>query len=197
MSPIRKLGHIGPQRSVSFLDSADGQVARKHPKYRDRPWLKRSGYRFSDIRGGSILIRGRLSEQRGTIAPKGGPEEGVERIRDPKALCISSAQFTQPGFENQLQTVLNAFPAVVPHQGVFSSGELREALADNQTFDIVHIAAFVGPRSGDLYFTDVDLDSGESTVAEPDVLTADALTSLLEVAGARPERQELPGSMVF
>jgi hypothetical protein len=69
-------------------------------------------------------------------------------------------------------------------------------LADNQTFDIVHIAAFVGPRSGDLYFTDVDFDSGESTVAEPDV-TADALTSLLEVAGARPERQELPGSMVF
>jgi hypothetical protein len=80
---------------------------------------------------------------------------------------------------------LNAFPAVVPHQRVFSSGELREALVENQTFDIVHIAAFVCPRSGDLYFTDVDLDSGESTVAEPDVLTADALTSLLEVAGAK------------
>jgi hypothetical protein len=111
--------------------------------------------------------------------------KSVERIRDPKALCISSAQFTKLGFENQLQTVLNAFPAVVPHQRVFSSGELRAAISDDRTFDIVHIAAFVCPRSGALYFSDVNLDSGESIAAEPDVVTADALASLLQVAGAK------------
>jgi hypothetical protein len=112
-------------------------------------------------------------------------ERVVERIRDPKALCISSPQFTQLGFENQLQTVLNAFPAVVPHQRVFSSAELRAALTGDHTYDIVHIAAFVCPRSGTLYFSDVDLKTGVNLVREPDCLSADALTDLLQMAGAK------------
>jgi hypothetical protein len=89
------------------------------------------------------------------------------------------------GFENQLQTVLNAFPAVVPHQRVFSSKELRQAISDDRKFDIVHIAAYVCPRSGDLYFTDVNLNSGESNEAEPDVLNPDALASLLQMGEAK------------
>jgi TIR domain len=112
-------------------------------------------------------------------------ERVVERIRDPKALCISSPQFTQLGFENQLQTVLNAFPAVVPHQRVFSSHELRVAVSGDQTYDIVHIAAFICPRSGTLYFTDVDLNTGESVVVEADFLNADALADLLQMVEAK------------
>jgi len=107
---------------------------------------------------------------------------GVETIHNPKALCISSPQFTQLGFENQLEIVLNAFPAVLPHQRVFSSTELREAVSNDQKFDIVHIAAFVCPRSGALYFSEVDLNSGKGLATEPDVLSADALASLLQIA---------------
>lgn len=110
---------------------------------------------------------------------------GVERIRDPKALCISSPQFAKLGFENQLQIVLNAFPAVVPHQRVFSSDELRAAISSDRKFDIVHIAAYVCPRSGDLCFSDVDLNSGVSLAAKADVLSADGLASLLEMAEAK------------
>jgi hypothetical protein len=110
---------------------------------------------------------------------------GVERISNPAALCISSPQFVKLGFENQLQTVLNAFPAVVPHQRVFSSKELRQAISDDRKFDIVHIAAYVCPRSGDLYFTDVNLNSGESNEGEPDVLNPDALASLLQMGEAK------------
>src|ERR1043166_4242749 len=120
-------------------------------------------------------------KQRELVAPKGPLEKSVEKILDPKALCISSPQFTQLGFENQLQTVLNAFPAVVPHQRVFSSSELRMAISDDRTVDIVHIAAFVCPRSGDLYFSDVNLNTGESIAAEPDSLTPDSLASLLQL----------------
>jgi hypothetical protein len=123
--------------------------------------------------------------QREFAISKAPLEKSIERIRDPKALCISSPQFTKLGFENQLQTVLNAFPSVVPHQRVFSSSELRAAISDDRKFDIVHVAAFVCPRSGDLYFSDVNLDSGESVAAEADVVTADALASLLQVAGAK------------
>jgi hypothetical protein len=125
------------------------------------------------------------SAQRSSIAGSSVIQGTVERIRDPKALCISSNQFTQLGFQNQLQTVLNAFPAVVPHQRVFSSAELRQAVSNDRTFDVVHIAAFICPRSGELYFSDVDLNSGASLTAEPDRLTADALAALLKVAGAK------------
>jgi hypothetical protein len=110
------------------------------------------------------------------------PMGNVEQIRNPKALCISSPQFVQLGFENQLQTVLNAFPSVIPHQRVFSSSQLREAVSHDQKRDIVHIAAYVCPRTGDLYFSDVDLNSGKAVAAEPDTLSADALASLLQLA---------------
>jgi hypothetical protein len=124
-------------------------------------------------------------QQRTLASPAINLRDSVETIRNPKALCISSPQFTRLGFENQLQTVLNAFPETVPHQRVFSSAELREALAGDETYDIVHIAAFVCPRSGDLYFSDVDLSSGRGTASEPDILGADALASLLEIANAK------------
>lgn len=114
-----------------------------------------------------------------------GTETSVERIQNPKALCISSHQFTNLGFENQLQVVLNAFPAIVPHQRVYTSKELRDAVSDDQKFDIVHIAAYVCPRSGDLYFSEVDVNSGKGVSAEPDVLSADALAALLQMAEAR------------
>ncbi len=123
--------------------------------------------------------------QRSLAAAEPDRKGSIERIRDPKVLCISSPQFTQLGFENQLQVVLNAFPAVVPHQRVFSSQELRAAVSGDGRFDIVHIAAYVCPRSGDLYFSNVDLNSGTGITADPDVLSADALTSLLQVANAK------------
>src|SRR5947207_11639850 len=123
--------------------------------------------------------------QRSLATVELGQEGSVERILNPKALCISSPQFLQLGFENQLQTVLNAFPAVVPHQRVFSSKDLRQGISGGSKFDIVHIAAYVCPRSGDLYFTDVDLNSGESTRVDPDVLNPDALASLLQMGDVK------------
>jgi len=45
-------------------------------------------------------------EQQSLTASEFGVEGGVERVRNPKALCISSPQFAQLGFENQLEIVL-------------------------------------------------------------------------------------------
>ncbi|MGC2657568.1 MAG: toll/interleukin-1 receptor domain-containing protein [Bryobacteraceae bacterium] len=124
-------------------------------------------------------------QQRQLIAPAINLRDSVETIRNPKVLCISSPQFAQLGYENQLQTVLSAFPDTVPHQRVFSSAELRRAFEDEQSYDIVHIAAYVCPRSGDLYFSDVDLRTGRGASANPDVLNADALAALLQMAHTR------------
>ncbi len=140
---------------------------------------------FHAFAGEVDAFEAEYTKEKDLTASKVSLERVVERIHDPKALCISSPQFTKLGFENQLQTVLNAFPAVVPHQRIFSSGKLRVAVSGDQTYDIVHIAAFVCPRSGTLYFSDVDLNTGESTVPEPDVLSADALADLLQMAGTK------------
>jgi len=107
-----------------------------------------------------------------------------EIVRDPRALCISSQQFLRIGFENQIQRVIDAFPATVPHERVFDSMALRAALT-RAKFEIVHIAAFVCPRSGDLYFSDVDLSSGQPSANPVDRMSPDVLATLLKVSETR------------
>ena len=109
----------------------------------------------------------------------------TEVVRDPRALCISSEQFSDLGFENQLARVLAAFPTDLHHDRVFDSMTVRRALSENR-FDIVHIAGFVCPRSGALYFSRVDLRSGRPDPAvEVDTLLADELVALLRSAQTR------------
>jgi hypothetical protein len=108
----------------------------------------------------------------------------TEMIRDPNVLCVTSAQFKALGYENQLQIVLDAFPNNIRHQFVVSSAELSRILLE-ESVDIVHIAGFVCPRGGDLYFSSVELPSGASNSSEVDRLSADALVALLKRANAR------------
>jgi hypothetical protein len=52
--------------------------------------------------------------------------------------------------------------------------------------DIIHIAAFVCPRGGDLYFTRVELPSGlKSNDEEVDSLSPDVLVALMKKANTR------------
>jgi hypothetical protein len=112
-------------------------------------------------------------------------EPGVEVVRDPRALCISSHQFLQLGLENQLESVLAAFPSDVQHARVFDSMAVRKALSSDR-YDIVHIAAFVCPRTGTLYFSDVDLRTGKpNPEVERDTIPADELAALLDGAHTR------------
>ena len=107
-----------------------------------------------------------------------------ETVRNPRVLCIVSPQFLEIGFHNQAEIVLNAFPADLEHVRVTNLRDLQLQTRDRQ-FDIVHIAAFVCPRSGDLYFSNVDLKTGARTTAEAEVLPANALSRLLGMAKTR------------
>lgn len=109
----------------------------------------------------------------------------TESVSNPRALCISSPQFMQLGLENQIASVLSAFPSDVHRDRLFDSMSVRRALTE-ETFDVVHIAAFVCPRSGTIYFSNVDTQSGKpSPDIEPDVIRADDLVSLLRTAHTR------------
>jgi hypothetical protein len=123
--------------------------------------------------------RNRMADAARTI---GGP---TTVVRDPRALCISSQQFLKLGLENQLARVLAAFPSDVRHDRVFDALSTRRALSQDR-FDVVHIAAFVCPRTGTVYFSDVDLRTGRpSPDGIRDVIEADDLVALLRGAGTR------------
>ncbi len=104
-------------------------------------------------------------------------------VPNPRVLCVTSAQFKEIGFGNQLQIVIDAFPHNLKHDVVTSSAELTELLSKEHV-DILHIAAYVCPRGGDIYFSKVDLPSGASTVpeAEIDKIHPDALATLLRLS---------------
>jgi hypothetical protein len=107
-----------------------------------------------------------------------------EMIKDPHVLCVTSQQFRELGYENQLQMVLDAFPSNIRHQIVISSAELKRILL-NERVDIIHIAAFVCPRAGDLYFSPVELPLGKGDSPDVDLLSPDILVVLLERAKTR------------
>jgi hypothetical protein len=107
-------------------------------------------------------------------------------IRDPRVVCLTSDQFLDLGFKNQLQIVLDAFPQDLRHSQLRSSAELQDlVMTKSERVDIVHIAAFVCPRTGAVYFSPVDLATGRSSVAEVDLIPPDALAMLLTKAQTR------------
>jgi hypothetical protein len=107
-----------------------------------------------------------------------------ESLKDPHVLCVSSEQYLQLGFENQLQEVLDAFPDDLIHDRVLTSSDLERAL-QSQRIDIVHIAGYVCPRTGALYFSRVELPLGTPATTEVDVIGPDALALLLKDAQTR------------
>jgi hypothetical protein len=61
---------------------------------------------------------------------------------------------------------------------------LKKVLLEEH-IDIVHIAAFVCPRAGDLYFSQVELPAGEASGEQRDILSVAALVSLIRKAKTR------------
>lgn len=105
-------------------------------------------------------------------------------VQDPRVLCVSSQQYLQLGIANQLQIVLDAFPKDLRHEVITTSQELVRILGSEQV-DVVHIAAYVCPRSGTLYFSRVELPLGRLADENEDFVEADALAMLLERARTR------------
>ncbi|MDM0001826.1 toll/interleukin-1 receptor domain-containing protein [Variovorax sp. J22P240] len=107
-----------------------------------------------------------------------------ELIKDPHVLCVTSSQFRELGYANQLQIVLDAFPKDIRHNVVSNSADFKRILLDDQV-DIIHIAAFVCPRGGDLYFSPVELPLGRSSSEDVDLVAVDVLVALLKRSRTR------------
>ena len=107
-----------------------------------------------------------------------------ESIENPAVLCVTSEQYMQLGYDNQLQDVLDAFPKNLRHERVTTSSRFEDVLRHN-TVHILHVAAYVCPRSGTIYFNRKRLPTGENESDVSDFVRAEAFARLVQRAGTR------------
>src|SRR4030095_12078393 len=99
-------------------------------------------------------------------------------------VCVTGDQYRELGVANEIKEVLAAFPKLLRHDTVTSSEKLKQVLSS--PVDIVHIAGYVCPRSGTLYFSAMKLPEGISQPkGEEDCIKGEVLTRLLQRAGAQ------------
>ena len=105
-------------------------------------------------------------------------------VANPHVVCVTSHQYRDLGLANEIEMVLDAFPKLLRHDIVLSSMELKRVLSS--PVEIVHIAGYVCPRSGTLFFSKVSLPEGLSRPeGEEDCIKAETLKHLLQNAGTK------------
>lgn len=105
-------------------------------------------------------------------------------VQNPHVVCVSSDQYLELFHRNDLQIVLDAFPANLRHDIVTTAARFEEVLSE--PVDIVHIAAYVCPRTGTLFFNPVELPLGTSVPGvKEDFIKAELLELLLQTAGTK------------
>jgi TIR domain len=104
-------------------------------------------------------------------------------IVSPRVLCVSSKQFLKEGIAD-LEIITKAFPTTVAHIQLLTPAEVRDALR-HERFDIVHVATYVCPATGDLVFSDINTETGEEICQPREFLTADAFAALIKTDRVR------------
>lgn len=140
----------------------------------------------------------RHREQKGTVAQAfycGAQTRSTEQeVKNPKVLCVTSKQY-QDTIGADIELIKAAFPENVHHLVSTSSSDLRGLLVENR-FDIIHVATYLCPRSGDLIFSEVDPRTKADLSGKPDYLEVGGFVRLVREAGASlvvlPNNEALP-----
>lgn len=111
----------------------------------------------------------------------------VEIVNSPRILCACSPQYLSSSFQKDVEIIrkeTHALSTQILEMHDASSHELKNVLMEER-FDIIHISAFVDPRTGEIYFGDVDADGQSRSGATPDSLPATSFAKLVELASAK------------
>jgi hypothetical protein len=111
----------------------------------------------------------------------------IEIVRNPKVLCACSPWYFQLSFTKDVELIrkeTEKLSARISELYNADSVKLRDALMDN-TFDIVHIAAYVNPKTGDIYFSDLNSEGVPDDSDGVDSISAASFCRLIELAKAR------------
>ena len=110
------------------------------------------------------------------------PEIADLALAAPEVLCVSSVQF-QSTVREDLDMIHAAFPNQAHHEVITTSKELADLLV-RKHFDVIHVAAFVCPSSGDLVFSAVDPLTKQDLERPRDELSAEQFMALVLESGA-------------
>src|SRR6267378_5898561 len=111
----------------------------------------------------------------------------IETIKNPKVLCAASPWYYKRSFQNDLElirTETKNLSARISESNNINSQQLTKSLMEN-TFDIVHIAAHVHPRTADVCFGDLTSEGGHADDESADPISAVAFSKLIELAKAK------------
>jgi hypothetical protein len=111
----------------------------------------------------------------------------VERIENPRILCAATPQYAQPslGFHLDVAVLEQVFGKQSLVVDAALSRKRMTELLTTQRFDLVHLVAGVDPRTGDVIFSDVDLNTGYPATAKVDKLSPTGLSNLLAASQTR------------
>jgi len=99
----------------------------------------------------------------------------------PRVLCVSSQQF-RDAVRADWNMIVAAFPEEARHELITESESLKPLLATNH-FDIIHVATYICPASGDLVFNSIDPLTKENR-GPRDRLAAETFVRLVRESGA-------------
>lgn len=111
----------------------------------------------------------------------------VETISNPKILCTCSPRFYSLSFQKDVDIIrqeTHRISTSITEMHNANSRMLKQALMENQ-YDVIHIAAYVDPKTGDLYFNDVQQDGAFPEGVEIDSIPASSFARLVEISKAR------------
>ena len=111
----------------------------------------------------------------------------IEIINAPRVLCACSPQYFHLSFQKDVELIRNEtqkISAQISELHSTDSHKLTAALMEDE-FDIVHISAYVDPKTGEIYFNDVDDSGRPSDGVSIDSMPAVSFAKLIELAKAK------------
>lgn len=125
------------------------------------------------------------ADMRQLQAAQRGAGPAIERVEDPRILCAASPQYASLDFDLDVAVLEQVFGAQrVVVERALSRRRLSDLLS-TQRFDIVHLVAGVDPGTGDLIFSDMDLQRGVPATAKVEKLSPTGLSNLLAESKTR------------
>lgn len=108
----------------------------------------------------------------------------IEIVKSPKVLCACSPQYFHLSFQKDIELIkreTQSIAAQISELHGTDSESLTEALMDS-SFDIVHISAYVDPKTGEIYFNDIGNDGAPPVGVTIDSMPAVSFSKLIELA---------------
>lgn len=111
----------------------------------------------------------------------------IEIIKAPKVLCACSPQYFHLSFQKDVDLIKREtqnIGAQISELHSTDSEGLTKTLMEN-SFDIVHISAYVDPKTGEIYFNDIGNDGHPPEGVTIDSMPAISFSRLIELAKAK------------